>query len=386
MVRRSCLGGAAALLALSGCSRKSVTKPPAPTPVATATVARGDTPVEQIGLGQVQAFNTAVARAQVAGQIVKVQFTEGQTVHRGDLLVQVDPRSLQATVAQDLANQAKDKAALADAVVLLARDTPLAVNGLVSAQQLDTQRSQVAQLRATVQADQAVVQRDRLQLDFASVRAPIGGVTGLRLIDVGNLVGPSDPQGLVTVTQIQPIAVVFTLPQAALPALRDAINAAGPGRLDVEAYAQGGSTDRLDQGQLTVVNNLIDQASGTVTLKAVFPNALKRLWPGEAVEARVVLGRPSGGLSVPASAVQRNEKGAYVWVVRADSTAALQPVKLGAALGDRAVVEGGLSAGEIVVTDGQFSLTPGAHVDASGGKAATKTLKSPAPDRLGLTP
>ena len=374
------------MLALSGCSRKPATKPPAPIPVATTTVARGDTPVEQIGLGQVQAFNTAVARAQVAGQIVKVHFTEGQTVHRGDLLVQVDSRPLQATVAQDLATEAKDKAALADAVALLARDAPLAVNGLVSAQQLDTQRSQVAQLRATVQADQAVVQRDRLQLDFASVRAPIGGVTGLRLIDVGNLVGPSDPQGLVTVTQVQPIAVVFTLPQAVLPALRNAINAAGPSRLDVEAYAQGGSTDRLDQGQLTVVNNLIDQASGTVTLKAVFPNTLKRLWPGEAVEARVVLGRPSGGLSVPASAVQRSDKGAYVWVVRADSTAALQPVKLGAALGDRTVVEGGLSAGEVVVPDGQFSLTPGAHVDASGGKAAAKTRKSPAPDSLGLTP
>jgi membrane fusion protein, multidrug efflux system len=379
------LGGAG----LAGCAGHANTPAPAkPLPVTTAKVLAGEAPVEQVGLGQVQAFNTAVARAEVSGQIVKVEFTEGQTVHAGSPIAQIDPRPLAATVAQDEANSAKDQAALSDAQVLLDRDTPLATKGLVSAQQLDTQRSLVAQLHGTVAADAAMTRRDKLQLDFASVRSPITGVTGLRLIDVGNLVGPTDPQGLVTITQIQPISVVFTLPQTDVPQIRQAMATAGSNGLEVDAYAQGGTaTTPLDKGRLTVLSNQVDLASGTITLKAEFPNAAKVLWPGESIDAHLILARTPNALTVPSSAIQRDDKGAFVWAVGPSGTVSAIRVQMGGQIADRTIVQSGLSAGQEVVTDGQFGLTPGARITRTKvGAPAAQDLKHPAPESLGLTP
>ncbi|HEX4740618.1 MAG TPA: efflux RND transporter periplasmic adaptor subunit [Caulobacteraceae bacterium] len=379
------LGGAG----LAGCAGHARTPAPAKSlPVTTAKVLAGEAPIEQVGLGQVQAFNTAVARAEVSGQIVKVEFTEGQTVRAGSPIAQIDPRPLEATVAQDEANSAKDQAALSDAQILLDRDTPLAAKGLVSAQQLDTQRSLVAQLRGTVAADAAMTRRDKLQLDFASVRSPITGVTGLRLIDVGNLVGPTDPQGLVTITQIQPISVVFTLPQTDVPQIRQAMATAGPNGLEVDIYAQGGTaTTPLDEGRLTVLSNQVDLASGTITLKAEFPNAAKILWPGESIDAHLVLARTPNALTVPSSAIQRDDKGAFVWAVGPGATVSAIRVQMGGQIADRAIVQSGLSAGQEVVTDGQFGLTPGARITRTKvGASAAQDLKHPAAESLGLTP
>ena len=381
--------GLAGCAGIAGCAGHRAVAPPKSLPVTTAKVLSGEAPIEQVGLGQVQAFNTAIARAQVSGQIVRIQFTEGQTVRAGSPIAQIDARPLEATVAQDEANSAKDQAALSDAMALLGRDTPLAAKGLVSAQQLDTQKSLVAQLRGTVAADAAMTRRDKLQLQYASVRSPITGVTGLRLIDVGNLVGPTDPQGLVTITQIQPISVVFTLPQADVPAIRQAMTGAGPKGLEVDAYAQGQSGSApLDIGRLTVISNQVDLGSGTITLKAEFPNAQKVLWPGEAIDAHLVLARAPNALTVPSSAIQRNDRGAYVWVVGPGPSVSLRPVQPGGQVADRTIVQSGLAAGEEVVTDGQFGLTPGARVTRVSAQpaSAAQALKHPAPEALGLTP
>ena len=351
----------ATAFATAGC-QKSVAAPKAFS-VATDRVAIGDVPLTRTGLGQLQASNTAVARAQVGGQIVKVEFVEGQAVKQGDPIAQIDPRPFQAVLAQDEAAIARDQATLANAQADLERYLRVGAGaGMISEQQLQTQRSQVAQLRATVAADQATERRDRLQLEFASVRSPISGVTGLRLINVGNLVGPADPQGLVTISQIQPIAALFTLPQSDLTVIRAAMIAAGDAGLPVEIFPQGDEARRLDVGRLTLINNQVNPASRSITLKAVSPNARKLLWPGEVVEARLVLGRRANGLTVPSRVVQHGAKGTYVWVVNPDQSVVMRPIRVGDTFGQRTVVESGLKAGEEVVTDGQFALTPGAHV------------------------
>ena len=259
--------------------------------------------------------------------------------------------------------------------------------GLISEQQMETQRSQVAQLKATVAADQAGARRDRLQLDFASVRSPITGVTGLRLIDVGNLVGPTDPQGLVTISQIQPIASLFTLAQSDLAAIRSAMVAAGDAGLEVEISPQGDQSRRLDVGRLVLINNQVNLGSGTITLKATSPNAQKLLWPGEFVEARLVLARRANGLTVPSSVVQHGANGTYAWVVNADQTVAPRPIRIGETLGQRTVIESGLKAGEEVVTDGQFALTPGAHVtrvSRAPAKPKAQPIKTTSQRNIGL--
>lgn len=361
-----------------------------PVVVATAVVTSGETPVERVGLGRVQAFNTTVARAQVSGQIVKVEFVEGQTVKPGDRIAQIDPRPLLANLSQDRANATRDRASLANAILDLNRYGPLSTQGLISNQQLESQRSLVAQLRAAVAGDEAVIARDRLQLVYASIRAPISGVTGLRLIDVGNLVSPSDPQGVVTISQIQPIAVLFTLPQTDLPEVRTRMDAAGSQGLEVDAYPQGGrgATSPLDVGRLALINNQVDQASGTITLKAVFPNLKKLLWPGQSVDARLILAREADGLTVPSSAVQQGSAGAYAWVVRPDGTVVTDPISVGPTIGERTVLRGGLTAGQRVVTDGQFNLKAGDRVSATTPKTAQAEppLKRISQDALGLTP
>lgn len=371
------------LTALAGCSEGSTTKAAkAPTPVAIATVLVGAQDIALSGLGHVQGFVTAAARAQTAGQLLSVTFTEGQTVRAGQALAQIDPRPLQATLAQDEAALARDRAAQANASDSLGRAAPLVAQGLASAQQVEGYKSQVAQLAATLAGDRAAIERDRLTLAYTTIRAPISGVIGVRQIDPGNVVGPADATGLATIAQVQPIAVLLTLPQSAITDLRKAMASAGSAGLGVDAVAQG-SGQVLDHGCLAVIDNHVDDASGTVTLKAVFPNAARLLWPGELVTARVTLGHVARAVTVPASAIQSSPSGSYAWVV-SGGRVAMRPVATGERLGDRIVINRGLAGGEKVVTDGQFGLTPGARVSVAAHGSPSQPLKSDDPERLGL--
>jgi multidrug efflux system membrane fusion protein len=238
-------------------------------------------------------------------------------------------------------------------------------------------------LAATVAGDRAIIQRDRLTLGYATIRAPITGITGVRLIDPGNIVGPNDAGGIVTIAQVQPIAVLFTLPQAAIGQVRAALASAGGGGLAVDALTQDGSSV-LDHGRLVVIDNRIDDASGTVTLKAVFPNASRLLWPGELITARIILGVQPHTVTIPASAIQRNPSGAFVWLVNAKGTATMRPVSAGMTIGNRIVIAHGLVGGEQVVTDGQFGLTSGARVRIAQAGSTTASAKSDDPDTLGI--
>jgi multidrug efflux system membrane fusion protein len=374
------------LAVVAGCSAEAATdrtRPPAPVIVASA--ARGPEALTLSGLGHVQGLDTASARAQTAGVVLSVSFAEGQTVRAGQPLAQIDPRPLQATLAQDEAALARDHAALANASDNVTRSAPLVAHGLASAQQVEGYKAQAAQLAATVAGDRAAIERDRLTLAYTTIRAPIAGVTGVRQVDPGNIVSPSDANGIVSIAQVQPITVMFTLPQSAVTQVRAAMMAAGSAGLAVDALAQGGG-QVLDQGRLTVIDNRIDDASGTLTLKAVFPNAGKQLWPGELVTARVTLSNDTSAVSVPASALQRNSQGSYVWTVGANGAASIRSVAIGPRLGDRVIITHGLSGGERVVTDGQFGLSPGAFVAIDDSRPAPQPLKADDPERLGLRP
>ncbi len=373
-----------ALTVLAGCSAQAApggAKPAVPVTVEAAMV--GPQAMTLSGLGHVQGLNTAVARAQTSGQILSILFTEGQTVNSGQPLAQIDPRPFQAALAQDEAALARDRAAQVNASDNLKRSAPLVAQGLASAQQVDGYKSQAAELAAAMAGDRAAIERDRLTLAYATIHAPISGVIGVRQIDPGNVVNPSDPAGIATIAQIQPIAVMFTLPQSAVTGIRAAMEAAGASGLGVDALAQGDG-QLLDRGSLTVIDNHIDDASGTVTLKAVFPNARKLLWPGELITARVTLGRDANVITVPASAIQRNPSGTYVWAVSATGVASMRPVAAGPRLGDRIIISRGLAGGERVVTDGQFGLSPGARVTIAGSSPTRHPLKVDDPDRLGI--
>jgi membrane fusion protein, multidrug efflux system len=365
---------------------------PPPTPVTVEIVARGDVPIELNALGRVQAPISVTVRAQVAGQLQKVVFQQGQPVRPGQLLAQIDPRPFQATVEQDRATLARDRANLANAEADLSRYIPLVPKGLVSVQQVDTQRALVAQLKATIAADQAAIARDQLQLGYTSIAAPVAGVAGLRLVDVGNVVSPSDPQGLVVINQVQPIAVLFSVPQIDLPEIRTRAAEAGKDGLAVQAWSQD-DAHQLDSGRLSVINNQVDAASGTLTLQGMFPNARELLWPGMFVTVRLVLEVQHDGLTVPSAALQQGPKGAFVWTVARDGTAHPAPVRVQQSQHGRVLVSSGLSPGEQVVTDGQYGLTSGAHVAIQRSGAQQASGEQPVPalhnaqtDRLGIVP
>lgn len=369
-MRRHTWIGIGAVVVLTACAlawlqwpgERAEADPGPPTvPVTVAAVAQGDVPIELDALGRVQAFNTITVRTQVAGQIQKLAFEEGQPVQAGQLIAQIDPRPLQATVAQDQAALARDRANLANAEADLRRYIPLATKGLVSTQQVETQRALVAQMNATIDADQAGLDRDQIQLGYTSITAPIAGIAGLRLVDIGNVVSPTDPQGLVVITQVQPIAVLFTVPQADLPEIQTRMTEAGSDGLVVEAWSQDNSR-KLGTGQLSIINNLVDPTSGTVTLKGIFPNQQHLLWPGQFVSVRLVLHVQKGGLTVPSAAIQQGPKGAYVWTVAQDGNARQAAVTVEQSVRGQALISSGLTVGEQVVTNGQYGLTPGAHV------------------------
>lgn len=335
-----------------------------PVPVAVGEVRRQDVPVYLDGLGTVQAFNTVTVRPQVDGKLVSVQFREGQEVRAGDVLAQIDPRSFQAQLDQALAKKAQDEALLSTAKRDLDRYTSLVPDGYVSKQQLDTQRQTAAQFDATVKADDAAIQSAKISLDYTRVTSPISGVTGLRLVDVGNLVQAASSTGLVIVTQVKPISVVFTLPEQNLSAIR----AAGGEGLSVVALDRDNQKP-VAQGELSVVDNQIDQTTGTIKLKATFPNTDKALWPGQFVNIRLLVRTEKNGLVVPSNAVQRGADGEFVYVANGDA-AEKRDVHVTLTEAGVSLIGQGLSDGEKIVVDGQYRLQPGSKIQVAGAEAA----------------
>lgn len=333
-------------------------------PVAVAKVETRDLPVYLSGLGSVQAFYTVLVKPRVDGQLVAVNFREGQEVKKGDLLIQIDPRPFQATVDQTEATLAKDQSSLKDAKVNLDRFTQLFQDGgVISRQQLDTQASLVGQLDGAVKADQAQVESAKLNLTYTRITAPIGGRVGLRLVDPGNIVHASDPNGLLLLTQMHPIAVIFTLPEDQLATVAQHMHR---GMLAVDAYSRDDQT-KLASGKLQTIDNQIDATTGTAKLKAVFDNQEQALWPNQFVNCRLLLETRKNSTVVPAAAIQRGPQGAYVFTVKQDKTAELRQVTVALMDGNFAGISSGLTPGEVVVTDGQDKLQPGTHVEPRTG-------------------
>lgn len=330
--------------------------------VKTAVAQHADVPVYLEGLGAVQAFYTAKINPRVDGQLEDVTFTEGQTVHKGDVLARIDARPFQAALDQALATRQRDTAQLANARLDLDRYKTLAPHNLASKQVLDTQLALVGQLEAQIKADAAAIDNARTQLDYTQITSPIDGRTGIRLVDPGNNVHASDTTGIVVITQLQPISVIFTLPEEAVATVNGAL-AAGP--VAVTALSRDGMTE-LDRGTLALLDNQIDATTGTVKLKATFPNAHNALWPGEFVNARVLVQTQHNALTIPSTALQRGPTGTFAYVVKADSTVEARQLKTDGENGDVAVVTDGLAAGDRVVTSNQYRLEPGAHVKLSG--------------------
>jgi multidrug efflux system membrane fusion protein len=330
-------------------------------PVQTATVTPQAVEITQTALGTVAAWNTATITPQVSGQVLEIPFEEGSLVHAGDILVRIDPRPFQAAVDQSKAKKAQDNANLNAAQKNLTRDEALlAKGGFATQQTVDNEQAQADVDKAMIASDQAGIESAQLNLDFATIKAPFAGVVGLRNIDTGNIVTPS--ANIVTMTQIEPIAVEFTLPQSDLSEVQ---SAAARGKPPVLAFDQDGK-DLLARGSLEVINNEIDPNSGTIKLKARFDNKDHKLWPGAFVQVRVVTRSEPNAVAVPSQAVQRGPEGPYVWLVPSDQTTRRQPVDLGQIQGDRTIVASGLSAGDRIVVAGQYRLTQGARVSEPG--------------------
>jgi membrane fusion protein, multidrug efflux system len=341
-----------------------VTDPPVP--VIADTVLSQDVPIYETGIGTVQAFNTVTVRTRVDGQLDKVAFTEGQEVKAGDFLAQIDPRLLQAQLEEAQAQKASHEAQLGDAKLDLQRLSNLSKRGDATEQSADTQRALVAQLEANIQADQAAIDSAEVQLGYATITAPISGRTGIRLVDQGNIVHAVDQTGLVVVTQIEPISLVFSLPEDALPGVTRAMSL---GPLKVLAFSRDDRTE-LAEGTLALIDNQIDQTSGTIRLKATFPNKDHALWPGQFVNARLYLAVRHNGITVPAPVVQRGPQGTFAYVIEPDSTVEMRPISVAQLQDGVALIDSGLRVGERVVVDGQYKLRPGTHVDTGDAKPA----------------
>jgi membrane fusion protein, multidrug efflux system len=345
--------------------------PPAAIPVLAGTVASHDVPIYLDGVGTVIAYNNVLVRSQITGQITQVTFTQGQTVHAGDLLAQIDPRPFQAQLDQAIANRDRDQAQLGNAQANLNRYVPLQQKGYATSQLVDTQKAQVSQLEAMVKSDEAIIENAQVNLGYTRLTAPIDGVTGIRQVDVGNIIHPTDPNGLVDVTQIQPISVIFTLPEENFVKIQQQM-AKGP--LTVMAYSQDGRT-QLDEGKLNLIDNQIIQTTGTIRLRAEFPNTKRNLWPGELIDARLLLDTRHDGLTIAASALQQGQNGSYVYAIDGDGNVQMRPVQVAQISAGQALIDSGLSANESVVTDGQYKLQPGAHVQVLHGKAAQQQIQ-----------
>ncbi|HEY3254541.1 MAG TPA: efflux RND transporter periplasmic adaptor subunit, partial [Polyangiaceae bacterium] len=340
-----------------------------PIPVVVARASNRDVPVFLDGLGNAVPLVTVTVRPQVDGPLTAVSFQEGQQVKKGDLLARIDPRPFTIQLHQAQAAFARDQAQAKNAQVNLTRYTALHDQGLATQEQLDDQRATADQLAGTIKSDQAQIENAQLQLAYTEVRSPVDGVTGVRQVDQGNVVHASDPNGIVVVTQLDPMAIVFTLPQDNLPQINREI-AAG---LQIEAYSRDG--DRLlGRGKLTLVDNQVSLTTATVRLKGIVPNPDKALWPNEFVRARLLLATRTGALSIPAPAVQRGPQGTFVYIVLPDQTAALRTVEVETVQDQWAVIGKGIQPGDQVVVEGQNQLRPGAKValrSSAAGEAST---------------
>lgn len=338
------------------------------TPVLVAKARKGDLDLYLTGLGTVTALNTVTIRSRVDGQLVRVAFTEGQAVKEGDLLAEIDPRQFQAQLDQVEGQLARDQALLKNAKIDLERD--LIAKDAISAQQLATQGALVAQYEGVVRSDQAQVDQARLQLTYCRITSPLNGRIGLRLVDQGNMIHANDANGLAVVTQIQPISVVFNLPSDQLPSILEKTNAGK--NLAVEAYDRE-LQNRLATGTLAAVDNQIDPSTGTIRIKAVFPNTDGRLYPNQFVNARLLINERKGVVLIPTTAIQRGVQSAtYVYAVkdtpsktdasRIEKTVAMQTIVVGPTEGEDTLIESGVSDGDVVVTDGVDKLQPGSKV------------------------
>ncbi len=334
-------------------------------PVVASKVERTDVPLELGGLGTVQALNSVLVRSRVDGQIVKINFSEGKDVHAGDVLVEIDPAPFEAALAQAQANKLKDQALLDNARLDLDRAVRLAKSGATSTQQLDTARSLVAQLEAAVKSDQAAIDSAQVQLNYSHIRAPIDGRAGTRLIDAGNIVRAADLTGIVTINQVHPIFVDFALPADSLPQIRARLK---QGDVDVTAHDPLGR--ELSAGKLSVIDNAINAATGTIHYKAVFDNAEEVLWPGQFVNVRIRLETLKDVIAVPVTAVQYGPDGPYAFVVGADRIVQKRPIKTGAVNKVSAVIAEGLRPGELVVSEGQYRIEAGSTVEVLTATAA----------------
>src|SRR5260221_2419444 len=357
---------------------------PAPptVPIVAGPVAQHDVPIYLTGVGTVIAYKPDVVRAQIQGQIISINFTEGQTVHAGDLLAQIDPRPYQALIDQYTGNLERDQAQLKNAQGNLTRYTQLGSKGWATPQLVETQQAQVGELQAAIKADQALIDAANVQLSYTRLTSPIDGVVGIRQIDVGNIISPSNTNGLVVVTQLDPISLIFTLPETSLPQIQQQQQKTKT-PLTVFAYNQDNSM-QLDQGVLGLVNNEILQTTGSIQLKANFDNKANKLWPGELVNARLLVDTRHNGLTVSAAVVQQGPKGPYAYVVNPDSTVAIRPIKVAQIADGQALIDSGLKANEQVVVDGQYKLQPGTRVTILHGQAAQEeaaqdALQAPIP-------
>jgi membrane fusion protein, multidrug efflux system len=348
-------------------------------PVVAAAVTVKDVPIYLRGIGTVIAYNTDIVHSQIQGQLVQITFAEGQSVKAGDLLARIDPRPYQAQIEQLTANRDRDQAQLVNAEANLSRYNQLGDKGYATPQLVETQKAQVAQLQAAVKADEAQIDQANIQLSYTRLTSAIPGITGVRQIDIGNVIHPSDPNGLVIVTQIEPISLLFTLPQTDIPAIQEQM-AKGP--MKVIAYSQDNKI-KLDEGKMLLINNEIAGTTGTVELKAEFPNDSHRLWPGQLVNARLLLETRKDAITVAGSAIQQGQNGAYVYVVKPDQTAELRSVHIAQISDGQALIDQGLKPGDVVVVDGQYRLKVGSRVQELHGKAAREAdLQSSVQDAI----
>lgn len=368
-LRRTVLVGAGAAVAVVGLlywqfassppqERSARSQAPASVPVSVATVTRQDVPIYLLGLGTVQASLTVGIRSQVDGKLQEVLFTEGQHVRKGDVLAKIDPRLFQAALDQAAARKRQNAALLAGAEKDLARSKALAQKDFGTQQNVDQQQTKVDQLKASIEADMAAIATAQTQLNYTTITAPSDGRMGVRLVDPGNLIRVSESGPIATLVLTQPAAVQFTLPARALPDLREAM---ARGAVEVTAFDQDNSR-ALDTGTILLIDNVIDQATDMIRLKSMFANADDQLWPGQYVNARVLVAIKRSVLTVPSSAVQRGPQGLFAWIVTSKNNAEPRPLQVGPTTGDLTVVASGLSEGERVVIDGHYRLRRGALV------------------------
>ena len=361
-------GGAVALTRTSAFRSTAAPQAPAAPPpvgVVAASVQSHDVPIYLRGVGTVIAYNNVLVRSQITGELVKISFDQGQQVKKGDVLAVIDPSPYQAQLDQAIANRDRDQAHLKNAEIDYNRYTGLAKQKSIAQQLADSQKAIVDQLVAIIKSDEAIIESARVNLGYTNLTSPIDGVTGIRQIDIGNIIHPTDVNGLVDVTQIEPISLIFTLPEAEFVPVQERLS---QGPVTVLVDSQNGK--QLDQGKLDLIDNQIIQTTGTIRLRAQFPNQKHLLWPGQLVNARLVLDTRHDGLTVPASVVQQGPQGPYAYVVNADRSVAIRPIKVAQISEGQALIDSGLQANEQVVVDGQYKLQPGAHVTILQGRAA----------------